>query len=336
MDRTLFTPAEVADMISAGDILLLAGEEALFAQLPRGNWIGGTIPYFMTAEHGGVKDSEHLFVTRFPRGASVFDQALFDEEALPGFAEDGPDSGCTLILLPAFSAVHSAYAQNVASWNDAFVRPVAGWVAGVPVEDIGARSPKVFDGRTGRGSSDEAVVMHLALPEAHYADIDIVNLFTQGDGDTICFDAVGFSAGEAIINGERQNLASYITDRAIDTRLPLVADYCGAMINVSLAKVDADCGKVDFYAPVFAGVEYRFAAPVADYSDSFEQRVHGVTLEPNFSCNCVLNYLYADLVGKRTDSLVGPMTFGEISYMLLNQTLVHLSIADHGSARLAA
>jgi hypothetical protein len=39
-----------------------------------------------------------------------------------------------------------------------------------------------------------------------------------------------------------------------------------------------------------------------------------------------LNYAYADLEGKKTGSFVGPITFGEVAYMLLNQTLVYLSI----------
>jgi hypothetical protein len=45
-----------------------------------------------------------------------------------------------------------------------------------------------------------------------------------------------------------------------------------------------------------------------------------------FSCNCVLNYLYASLDGKKTGFFTGPVTFGEIAYILMNQTIVYLSI----------
>jgi hypothetical protein len=41
-----------------------------------------------------------------------------------------------------------------------------------------------------------------------------------------------------------------------------------------------------------------------------------------------LNYLYANLEGKKTGHIVGPMTFGEIAYMLLNQTLVYLTFEN--------
>ena len=47
----------------------------------------------------------------------------------------------------------------------------------------------------------------------------------------------------------------------------------------------------------------------------------------SFSCNCVLNYLYAGLEGKKTGEFNGPATFGEIAYQLLNQTLVYLTIS---------
>jgi hypothetical protein len=40
----------------------------------------------------------------------------------------------------------------------------------------------------------------------------------------------------------------------------------------------------------------------------------------------VLNYLHGSLEGRRTGALQGPMTFGEIAYQLLNQTLVQINI----------
>ena len=38
---------EVNQMIAEGKALLLAGSEEALSQLSKGNWIGGTIPYFM-------------------------------------------------------------------------------------------------------------------------------------------------------------------------------------------------------------------------------------------------------------------------------------------------
>ena len=124
-------------------------------------------------------------------------------------------------------------------------------------------------------------------------------------------------------------LAAYIEANRIDTQLPLVADYNGAMINVSIRKVDAASGVTTFYAPVFPGVKYRFARPVGEYVGEFANRLGSARLEHvELSCNCILNYLYAGLEGKRTQGMVGPVTFGEIAYMLLNQTLVYATVED--------
>ncbi|HYW83879.1 MAG TPA: hypothetical protein VFB30_11520, partial [Spirochaetia bacterium] len=121
--------------------------------------------------------------------------------------------------------------------------------------------------------------------------------------------------------------AEYLSEKNTDTRLPLVADYSGAMINTSFQEVDKTCGKVSFYAPVFSGVEYKVAAPVADYVTAFERQLPRAAAETiTFSCNCILNYLYSNLEGKRTGSVTGPITFGEIAYQLLNQTLAYVKI----------
>ena len=122
------------------------------------------------------------------------------------------------------------------------------------------------------------------------------------------------------------NLAQYLAQQGIDTRLPLVADYSGAMVNVSFKAVDAAAGRVDFYAPVFDDVEYRIAEPVPDYARSFAQSLPGDALGARWSCNCILNYLYGGLEGQRTGPITGPMTFGEIAYQLLNQTMVYVNL----------
>ena len=81
-----------------------------------------------------------------------------------------------------------------------------------------------------------------------------------------------------------------------------------------------------FFAPRHHGA-LRHAAPVADYVSAFLSRLPtelGGSLA--FSCNCVLNYLHSGLEGRKTGDVVGPITFGEIAYQLLNQTLVYLEI----------
>lgn len=103
--------------------------------------------------------------------------------------------------------------------------------------------------------------------------------------------------------------------------------YNGVLINVSIKSVSEENKTVEFYAPVFAGKEYRFARSVSNYAASFEEHLKKFKdVNPIFSCNCVLNYLYGELVGKATPPFAGPVTFGEIAYQLLNQTLVFAEI----------
>ncbi|EKO40320.1 MAG: hypothetical protein B193_0938, partial [Solidesulfovibrio magneticus str. Maddingley MBC34] len=103
-------------------------------------------------------------------------------------------------------------------------------------------------------------------------------------------------------------------------------------VNISFQDVDEVEGQVKFYAPVFTGIRYKHARPVTDYVKVFNDRLgrEGAidSSRVAFSCNCILNYLYSELEGKKTDPFVGPVTFGEIAYQLLNQTLVYLEIMD--------
>ena len=56
---------QVAALINAGKTLLFAGDEKLLKQLPKGNWIAGTIPYFMDYSGGKFSESD-LFITELP------------------------------------------------------------------------------------------------------------------------------------------------------------------------------------------------------------------------------------------------------------------------------
>lgn len=323
----LVSIGQASDLINSGKYLNIAGDEAALRQLPKGNWIGGTIPYFM-AEQGGTVTRDQVFVNEI----EVFGQAptlrLYDVDSLPQLCRNAPDHGYTLLVVPAFGPCHSAFAENAPNYEEMYMKPLVGWVAGIHLDDLGKNTPKVALGTTGELSDQHAVAMDVPLSPEKFVHIDIVNLFKPGDGDSITFDSTGFSAGSCQINGQPANLADYLTTKAIDTRLPLVADYCGAMINVSIKGVDAANKRVDFYAPVFPGVSYRIAAPVEDYVSGFLAALPKLDAGVTFSCNCILNFLYSNLEGKRTANITGPITFGEIGYQLLNQTLVYLTINE--------
>ncbi len=324
----LVSADEAAALIATGRHFALAADEAVLRGLPPGNWIAGTIPYFIDAA-GGETSRERVFVSEIPVFGAAPRLLEYDVDSIARVCLDAPDNGFSLIILPAFSAIHSAFARHAPGFDNMYLSPLAGWVAGVHLDDLGKAKPLVANGQQARFSGENAVVAHVPLPPGMVAHLDIDNLYEQGDGDEIRFPETGFSAGDCAINGRSENLADYLVQQGIDTRLPLVADYQGAMINVSIEAVDAAGRRVDFYAPVFENVAYRVARPVSGARQGIDARP-GVPGRLVFSCSCVLNYLYHGLEGRQAGALRGPVTFGEVAYQLLNQTSVFLGIERRG------
>jgi len=328
MTNTLLSPAETAGLITSGKTLLLAGEEKLLASLPPGNWIGGTIPYFM-ATQGGCFCQDKIFVTEIPLATQSMARSYSASE-LPTVYNQAATCDVSFVILPADSSAHTEFALNAPRYQNFAASPLLGWIAGVDLKALGHAAPKVFCGGP-KALTDAAAVLHVKLPIGYFAHINIINLFAQGTGDVLVFPRGGFSATTVLVNGKERSFAEYLAGTKADTRLPLVANYCGAMVNVSIKNVDAANGKVEFYAPVVTETEYHLAAPVPNYVAAFEDRLKA--LPPGdivFSCNCILNYLYSQLEGHHTGNVVGPITFGEIAYQLLNQTLVYLTLEKAG------
>lgn len=323
----LMSVDEAGVLLRGPGAFTVAGDEALLRRLPRGRWIGGSIPYFM-GQDGGRTTREQVFVTPLPAGATAPQLRWYDAASLPGVCVDGPANGYSLIIIPAFSALHSQFAREAPQYEDMYLKPLLGWIAGIHLDDLGTAAPVVVNGETGAFDGERALVMHVPLPDDQLARLDIVNLFEQGDGDRIRFGESGFHAHDCLVNGKPVNFADYLKLHAIDTRWPLVADYSGAMINVSFKGIDEADRRVDFYAPVFDDIEYRFAKPMQDYERALVGALPADSAQVSWSCNCILNYLYSSLEGRRTGPITGPMTFGEVAYQLLNQTMVVLSI-DH-------
>ena len=328
VNAQLISVEQAKEAIDAGKVLWLAGDEDLLAQLPKGRWIGGTIPYFMSSDGGKTSKSE-IYATELDVSCAKRIQIkYYNTGTIQNIAKDAPDDGFTILLIPAFSDLHLHYAENAPDFEDMYIKPVAGWVTGIHLDDLGSAHPKIFNGGTGESSKDKAVAMHVTLAPGKVAHLNIINILEQGDGDTFEFLETGFSAEKCLINGIEQNFADYLKEHNVDTTFPLVADYSGAMINVSFQEVDQENHSVSFYAPVFSGVEYKLSTPVGDYVSEFQKALPNIENSVSFSCNCVLNYLHSDLEGKKTGDITGPMTFGEIAYQLLNQTLVYLTIEN--------
>ena len=168
--------------------------------------------------------------------------------------------------------------------------------------------------------------MYLRLPEGKTAMINMINIFEDDKTDPVIrFHENDLSVKKCTVNGQEVDFAEYIRKKGIDTRMPLVADYNGSYFNISVKSIEDD--RVSFYAPVFKNVDYRFAVRVDDYAAEFEKRIaEAGARNPVMSCNCILNYRYGELNGRKIPPYTGPVTFGEVAYQLLNQTLVYCEI----------
>ncbi len=315
----------VIEKINQREFLIIAADTKVLQQLPSGNWIAGSIPYFMGQEGGEVSQDKAFVNTIEGLDLSNPPRIMpYDVNSIKNIAQDAPENGFTITILPAGSGVHAEYAENAPSYNNMFFSPLIGWIAGTHLDDA-ATQPQVGFGPVNMLMTDKAIAMHVSLPEDQFANINIVNLFEQGTGPSISFEDTGFSATDCLIDGKAEKFSEYVQNNNIDTRLPLVADYNGVNINVSIKEILND--SVEFYAPIFRNVKYQFANPVVDYVAELDQAITSHQMpETSFSFNCILNFLYAELENKKTAKLSGPFTFGEIAYQLLNQTLVYLTI----------
>jgi len=326
--NVLLPPEDVRGLIGQGQKLLLAGDEELLSDLPAGCWIGGTTPYFMIEQHP-QHSREKIHVTVLPDFVQSVDIRQYDETSIHRVYADAPANGISFIIIPAKASTHYTFALHAPNFESFAVRPLIGWISGVDLKKPGFRLPKAYNGMNKAASENEAVVMHITLPGDKVADIGIINLFSQGSGDQIVFPDDGFKTRSAYINGRLQNYRDYLLDKNIDTWLPLVADYHGISINTSIREVNERQEAVEFYAPVFSNLSYKHARPVTNYNNRFEQLMPtGLEQHLLFACNCILNHRDHEPYLEAPPGIPGPITFGEIAYLLLNQTMVYVRIID--------
>jgi hypothetical protein len=318
----LKTIQEITDLIDSGKLLHIAASAELLRKLPKGNWIGGTTEYFVV-ESGGIVSDTVLSVIELP--FPEFTIKTYDQSDLKNMTKDAYPNGFTIIIVPAFSEIHSSYAQNASAYENIFLNNVVGWVSGF---NLGKENQAALtiNGQTGEISTDKAVVLQIGLPQDKIVQVNIINIF-EPDKSTplITFPTQGFSSETAFVDGKEINFAQYLRENDVNTKLPLVGDYSGAGINVSIQDVDEKT--VKFYAPVFDYIHYRFAKPVDNYENEFKAKIaEHKGSKYVFACNCILNFLYGKLEGKDLGGYYGPVTFGEIAWQLLNQTLVYLEV----------
>ena len=319
----LTTFDELSKLIEDGKVLHVAGSEKLLRKLPKGSWIGGSSEYFMT-EEGGLTSSDKLFVTEFPSGK--YKIRNYGVEDISQVAVDAFDNGFSMIIIPFDSPVHVEYSCYAAEYEQMFIKPIIGWIAGTRL-DATNQIPMAVNGATGEILTDKAVVLHLAVQDHEFVNIGSINIHEIDEqSPTIEFEGRGdFQVTTCLIDGERKSLADYIERTGYDIRLPIVGDYSGQRINVSIRKIEGDV--VHLYAPVFSEIKYKFAKLVSDYATAFDVQLKKLNeTDALFSCNCILNFIYGELEGEKISAFHGPITFGEVAYQLLNQTLVYVKV----------
>lgn len=83
--KTLFNREEAIEIIRAGKVLSIAGDIDFLKSLPTGNWIGGSIPYFMS-EKGGMCSKDFCQITEFPEALlhmRVYSLVIFNFIGVP-------------------------------------------------------------------------------------------------------------------------------------------------------------------------------------------------------------------------------------------------------------
>lgn len=309
--------AEVAQLIEAGHILVLAGAEQDLAQLPAGRWIGGTVSGFLTP--GGVmRAAGRLVYADLSPIAVKAELRPFNARQLRGLSAHYPDNGFAVIILPGHSALLQAVATKMSDWQGLYNAPLAGWVSAVPLNELGQSQPKVFCGN-GTARHDIAALMYVSLPVGMFAALNIINPFATVSGPGIRFLARGYSIqGTCLIDGQRANLALLIASGKVDPAPPLTADRNGALLNNSIIASDPETGIVTFFNPVDPSLTYRFAEPPPVFRDALARAAAGIDLPgATLSSIGVASLRHLDETLKPMLPIIAPITFGQIGYTVL-------------------
>ncbi len=327
MERKLYTKDEVARFIKEGRTMVLSGDESILEQLPAGNWIGGTTPYFMDKSKG-MCTRNLIFVDDFTDIAEEFKIEQFSADTIADVAQSSFTNGFTVLILPFEAPVYYEFAMNSLTYDNIFDNPVVGFVTGFDFNDMGKVSAKVFNGETGEISHDKAVALHIELPENKVARAEILNLDSiQPDSVKIVFPKTSFVQSDCTIDGKPANIAEYLTEIKYKENAPrpLIADTNGALINRDIKDIDIANKQVTFFSPAYEGDTYRLTSIIDNYQKLFNKRLEDLECEAAYTSICVSYYLLGEFENKKIN-IEGAFAFGEIAYQLLNKTLVLLEI----------
>lgn len=329
MERKLYTKDEVNNFILQGKVMVLSADENVINQLPAGNWIAGTTPYFMDKEKG-VFSKDLIFVDDFSEIAIDFKIETYNHESIKNLAENSFLNGFTVLILPLDTQVYSEFALKSLTYENIYRNPLVGYVAGFDFKDFGKAKSKIVNGLKSEVHENLAIAMHIALPNNKIARTEIINLDSILENSAqIVFPKTSFSQSDCLINGEKANIAEYLIQIAYKNEAPrpLIANTNGALINRDIKTIDIENKQVSFFSPVYADDIYYLTKAESDYQFRFNKYLNEYNQQPVYTTICVSYYLLGELEHKKI-GIEGIFAFGEIAYQLLNKTLVLLEIDE--------
>ncbi|MDR1866579.1 MAG: hypothetical protein LBR08_13550 [Bacteroidales bacterium] len=327
MIQGLYSVPEVTEMIGRGDVLLLAGDVDLLAQLPAGKWIGGSTTRFILHADELVESHDKIFVHNLSEIAGEIKISVYDPSTISNIFDDAYDNGFSVLIMAWGSDTLKEYSINVSSYHNFACKVICGWITKNFFDNENPDISKAVCGKDGSLHSNSGVVMHVALPADKYAEVHTFSPFKQGKGDVFMFEENGLQVENACINGIKQNFRQYLESQKIDRSVECIVagDFAGTIMNVYLLRDQkSDRGKyVSFSAPVYGGVEYRFAEIDLSYEEptSFEGDIV-------FSLTCITNYTQPEVFKKYLRNMHGPFTYGEIAYHLMNHATIYVTVGN--------
>jgi hypothetical protein len=302
-------------MIGEGLYLILAGERETLQQLPAGNWMAGSTPSYVSSGQPGEIAKNQLYVNQVPEYAVNVEIKTYDAENLRHIFTEGPDNGFTVLLLPFASEILREYALHAFDYENFGLVPLIGWVAGTGNTWESLQTDVVMYGPDATAHLNKAIVMHVGLPADKYAEIHIHSPFKIHSDVTVVFDENTVAPQEALINGERQNLREYMIRHNINFQYPLIVNLAGINICVTF---NYDASQLTTMTALFKGVNYHFSEPDTQVWEIPQDRIYAL---------CCLYYII-NPDPEKLSQMTGPVTYGEIAYQMVTQSVVYLTIGD--------
>ena len=331
MKNQCLTLEQTIKLIEENKVLVISANDNLLQQLPKGNWVAATIPYFYFENKKGKKDTTRLIVSDFTEIISNFKIITYKEYELYNFVKNSFENGFNFIVMPALTSIHLSFALEAPIYANLSEIPLTGLIAGADLDEFAEnQASKVYNGLLGESYDDSAVMLHVELPKDKKARVEIVNCFVPDTSCTIRVEEDTFRVSDCIIDDKEENLADYFIRTNYDTRFPITCDYGDKIVNVGIQNIDKEKREVVLYGPMFDVFNYHLSLPIPDYPTVFRQKMKELEeKEKNmiYNCNCIQNYINGELDQQAT-GFTGAATFGEIAYQLVNQSFTYLALDD--------